>query len=48
MVDLVLLHGRPASGKLTIANQLNALLGLRVFHNHLTIDVAKSLFEFDL
>jgi len=46
MVDLVLLHGPPASGKLTIANALSALTGARVFHNHLTLDVAKSLFDF--
>ena len=46
MVDLVLIHGPPASGKLTIANQLKTLIGLRVFHNHLTIDVAKALFDF--
>ena len=46
MVDLILLHGRPASGKLTVANHLNTMIGSRVFHNHLTIDVAKSLFDF--
>lgn len=46
MVDLVLLHGPPASGKLTIANELNGLIGARVFHNHLTLDVAKSLLNF--
>ena len=46
MVDLVLLHGPPASGKLTIANELSALIGARVFHNHLTLDVAKSLLNF--
>lgn len=46
MVDLVLLHGPPASGKLTIAKELAALTGARVFHNHLTIDVAKSLIDF--
>lgn len=46
MVDLVLLHGPPASGKLTIAKELSDLIGARVFHNHLTIDVAKALFNF--
>ncbi len=46
MVDLVLLHGPPASGKLTIANELSVLTGARVFHNHLTLDVAKSLLDF--
>ena len=46
MVDLVLLHGPPASGKLTIAREFSDLIGARVFHNHLTLDVAKSLFNF--
>jgi len=46
MVDLVLLHGPPASGKLTIAKELSVLTGARVFHNHLTLDVAKSLLKF--
>ena len=46
MVDLVLLHGPPASGKLTIAKELSDLVGARVFHNHLTLDVAKSLLTF--
>jgi len=46
MVDLVLLHGPPASGKLTIAKELSNLVGARVFHNHLTLDVAKSLLTF--
>ena len=46
MPDLILLHGPPASGKLTIAKQLSVLTGARVFHNHLTLDVAKSLFNF--
>jgi len=46
MVDLVILHGPPASGKLTTANKLHDLICVRVFHNHLTLDVAKSLLTF--
>ena len=46
MVDLVLLHGPPASGKYTTASELSALTGARVFHNHLTLDVAKALYDF--
>ena len=46
MADLVILHGPPASGKLTTAKRISALTGAAVFHNHLTLDVAKSLFEF--
>lgn len=46
MPDLIILHGPPTSGKFTIASELSALTKVRVFHNHLTLDVAKSLLEF--
>ena len=43
---LIFLHGPPASGKYTIAQVLSGSHGVLNFHNHLTIEVAKSLFEF--
>ncbi len=43
---LIFLHGPPASGKYTIARILHESHGVLNFHNHLTIDVAKSLFDF--
>lgn len=46
MPDLIILHGPPASGKLTVANELSQMINARVFHNHLTLDVAKSLLDF--
>ncbi len=46
MPDLIILHGPPASGKLTIANELSQMINARVFHNHLTLDVAKSVLDF--
>ncbi|HXH95052.1 MAG TPA: shikimate kinase [Thermoanaerobaculia bacterium] len=42
----VFIHGPAASGKLTVANGLKARSGLPVFHNHLAVDAALSLFEF--
>ncbi len=45
-MKLIFLHGPPASGKYTIARALQASYGVLNFHNHLTIDVAKSLFDF--
>jgi predicted kinase len=36
-VDLVLIHGLPAAGKLTTARQLSELVGVPVFFNHLTV-----------
>lgn len=43
---VVFIHGQAASGKHTIGTHLAALTGLPLFHNHLAVDVAKSLFEF--
>ena len=45
-MKLIFLHGPPASGKYTIARVLHASFGVLNFHNHLTIDVAKALFDF--
>ncbi len=45
-MKFVFLHGPPASGKFTIANLLEKQGYCKNFHNHLTIDVAKALFEF--
>ena len=47
MADLIILHGPPASGKLTTARQISAITDVSIFHNHLTLDVSKSLFAFD-
>ncbi|MDX1383330.1 MAG: shikimate kinase, partial [Thermoanaerobaculia bacterium] len=43
---LVFLHGPPACGKLTVARSLAGFTGLRLFHNHLTVNLATSLFPF--
>jgi chloramphenicol 3-O-phosphotransferase len=45
-MKLVFLHGAPAVGKLTVARELAALTGYRLFHNHLTVDLVMSLFPF--
>lgn len=45
-MDLIYLHGPPASGKLTIAKELAARTNCGVFHNHLAIDMARPFFEF--
>jgi hypothetical protein len=45
-MNLVVLYGAPAVGKLTVAKELARLTGLKVLHNHLTIDVARAIFEF--
>lgn len=43
---LVVIYGPPASGKLTIAQELSRLTELKLFHNHLTVDLLLSLFDF--
>jgi len=45
-MKLIFLHGMPGVGKLTVASELANLTGLRLFHNHLTVDLVLSLFEF--
>jgi hypothetical protein len=45
-MKLVFLHGPPAAGKLTVARELAALTGWRLFHNHLTVNLALALHDF--
>lgn len=43
-MKLIIIHGPPASGKLTISNGLSESLGYRVLHNHLTVDLALEVY----
>lgn len=43
-MNLLFLYGPPASGKLTIAEELGKLTGYKLFHNHLTMDLARELY----
>ena len=45
-MKLIFIYGLPASGKLTVAQELAALTGYRLFHNHLVVDCLLSVFEF--
>ena len=45
-MKLVFLYGMPAVGKLTIARELAALTRYKLFHNHLTVDLLLSVFDF--
>ena len=45
-MEVIFIHGPAASGKHTIASHLSRLTGLPLFHNHLAVDAALSLFEF--
>ena len=43
---LVMLVGPPAVGKMTVGHALAARTGLRLFHNHQTIDLVLRFFPF--
>jgi len=45
-MKLIIIHGPPAAGKLTVANALSLRTYFKVFHNHLTIDCTVPVFEF--
>ena len=42
---LVFVYGPPASGKLTVGQELASRTGFRLLHNHATIDAVSPLFE---
>jgi len=44
-MKLIILHGPPASGKLTLANRLKDELGYNVLHNHLNVDLALEVYS---
>ncbi len=43
-MHLIFIYGPPAAGKLTVAKELSTLTEFPVFHNHLTFDLANSVF----
>lgn len=46
-MNLVLMYGPPAVGKLTIAKELAGLIGYTVFDNHMILNVLINIFGFD-
>jgi len=45
-VKLVFIYGAPGVGKLTTAQALAALTGFKLFHNHLSFNLVKAIFDF--
>jgi len=45
-MTLVFIYGMPGVGKLTTARALSTLTGLRLFHNHLSFNLVKAVFDF--
>lgn len=46
MTTLVFIVGPPAVGKMTVGHELAKRTGLKLFHNHHTIDLALRFFPF--
>ncbi len=45
-MKLIFLHGSPGVGKLTIGLELQKVTNYKLFHNHLTVDLVSSVFQF--
>ncbi|MFW9924917.1 MAG: AAA family ATPase [Candidatus Thorarchaeota archaeon] len=45
-MKLVIIFGPPAVGKMTVGKELAKLTGLKLFHNHMTIELVKNFFEY--
>lgn len=45
-MSVVILFGPPAVGKMTVGYELERLTGLRLFHNHMTIELVLRFFDF--
>src|SRR5271157_2004283 len=45
-MKLIFIYGLPATGKLTVAQELAAITGYKLFHNHLVVDLLLSVFDF--
>ncbi len=46
-MKFVLLFGPQAVGKMTIGQELAKITGLKLFHNHMTIDLVEPLYGFN-
>lgn len=45
IMKLVIIFGPHAVGKMTVGQELSKLTGLKLFHNHMTIDIVHDLFD---
>ncbi len=45
-MQLIVIYGPPATGKLTVAQELSKITGYGIFHNHLTWDIISPFVKF--
>jgi shikimate kinase len=45
-MKFIIIFGPPAVGKMSVGHELAKLTGLKLFHNHMTIDLVLNFFEF--
>lgn len=45
-MKLVILFGPPAVGKMTVARELAKITGLKLFHNHMSLELVNQFFDF--
>ncbi|QKH05970.1 AAA family ATPase [Bacillus cereus] len=45
-MKLILIFGPQAVGKMTVGQELATLTGLKLFHNHMTIDLVSPIFDY--
>ena len=45
-MNLIILFGPPAVGKMTVGQELSLLTGYKLLHNHMTIDLVTEFFDF--
>jgi len=45
-MDFIVIFGPPAVGKMTVGYELAKLTGMKVFHNHMTIDLILEFFPY--
>jgi shikimate kinase len=47
-MKFIIIFGPPAVGKMTVGHELAKRTGLKLFHNHMTIDLVLSLFDWGM
>ncbi|MFT4928585.1 MAG: hypothetical protein ACI8WB_004704 [Phenylobacterium sp.] len=45
--DLIIIFGPPAVGKMTVGKALEAITGFKLFHNHMSNDLALRFFDYE-